>query len=69
MEAYGTLSLLFDSSTYLPCQFRKLLGADFQMIGKIEIGGLVERHEVDVDMGHIDSDDGLGHLDARTNLL
>jgi hypothetical protein len=38
-------------------------------MAEIEVAGLVERHEVDMHMRHIDTYNGLANFDARTNLF
>ena len=39
------------------------------MVAEVEVAGLVEGHEVDVGVGHVDAHDGFADLDAGTDLL
>ena len=60
---------LLDGSGDLGCEGSHLLGRHLDVVGEIEVARTVERHEVDVGMGHIDANNGFADLDAGTDLL
>lgn len=62
-------SLLFDGGSYLLGESIHLVGLHVDMMAEIEVAGIVERHEVDVSMRHINAHDGDTDLDAWANLL
>ena len=67
---FATLETGFlDGSGYFGCQSIEFVGRHLDMVTEVEVAGLVERHEVDVHMGHVDTNHGLAHLDAGTHLF
>ena len=61
LDSFGRL---LDGGGYLTCQFGEFFLADFHAVGKVEVGRLGERYEVNVGVGDVDADDGLPHFDA-----
>ena len=60
---------LLDSGGDISSQCFQLVGGHLDMMAKVEITRLVEGHQVDVDMWHIDTYHGFTNLDARTDFL
>ena len=60
---------LFNSCSYAICQRLQFLGRHLDMVSEIEVAWFVERHEMDVHMGHIDAHHSLADLDAGTDFL
>ena len=60
---------LLDGSADLGGQGGELVGGHLDMVPEVEVAGAVERHEVDVDVGHIDAHHGLADFDAGAHLL
>lgn len=60
---------LFDGGADTGGELLKFVGAHLHMVCEVEVARLVEGHEMDVGVRHIDAHHGLANLDAGTNLL
>lgn len=60
---------LFDGGGNAGGQVAHLVGLHVDMVREIEVAGGVERHQMDVYMRHIDTDNRHTHLTAGTYLL
>ena len=61
--------LLLDSRSDLSSQSTQLVRGHLDMVGEIEVAGSVERHKVDVHMGHVDTYHGFAYFDAGTHFF
>lgn len=60
---------LLDGGSNLRGQGGELVGGHFDMMAEVEVAGLVERHEMDMDVGDVDAHHGLADLDAGAHLF
>ena len=65
----GKRADLLDGGGNLGSEGRELVGSHLDMMAEVEVAGLVQGHEVDVDVGHVDAHHGLANLDAGANFL
>lgn len=68
-DGTGEAKQLLDGVGNLGSERRELLRRHLDVMAEVEVAGLIEGHEVDVDMGHIDAHHGLADLDAGTDFL
>ena len=61
--------VLFDGGGDLGCQLLHLGGFHFDVVAEIKVAGIVERHQVNVGMGDVDSYDSDTDFDAGTYLF
>lgn len=68
MTKHETVALL-DGGTDFGGQGSELGRRHLDMVREVEVAGLVQRHKVDVDVGHVDAHHGLADLDAGADFL
>ena len=61
--------LLLDSRSDLSSQSTQLVRGHLDMVGEVEVAGSVERHKVDVHMGHVDTYHGFAYFNAGTHFF
>ena len=60
---------LLDSRSDLSSQSTQLVRGHLDMVGEVEVAGSVERHKVDVHMGHVDTYHGFAYFNAGTHFF
>ena len=58
-----------NGSGNLGSQSLQLLRSHCDMVAKVEVARLVQRHEMNMDMGHVDTHHRFANLDARAHFL